>query len=491
MRRIGRRNRHRKDHMPRRRRLLRREGAVERPRRVRRLRTRPRRQLLLERVLPPRKLLPDRELKPRRRSPSESSLHRRHRPRRQRRRRLTKRGTGGTYKGWASDAEKNLPAFVELWNRFPDAKWYLMVDDDAYPFLASLWRHLESHYDASEVHYIGKAFQFTGCHWEPRADDRVKELYFASGGAGIVLSRGAMLAALPLARLGVQLTKGCWAGDARVAIWLYEARARLEWPWQVGGRMHVGPQGPWHSFGRACDPVLTYHLVPPDKYPRIGAVERSPASGGGHVTNADMWHVFWDRAGEELLGLEGRVDRDTGRGGMDFLELSPAPEGGTVDDFGEAAEEDLADLLEGTYNKPHLTDKVRRGLNATGLDPRTPMYRKAALALRCMEACHALDRVTDIPAAVAVPPRPVDAFHGRVAKPANLLDNRSSRFGPCTQWTLAPNGACWLKSGFSQPGAAGGHWSGIVDGALERYAAVGKDRAAGALCGWDAGVRDG
>ena len=36
------------------------------------------------------------------------------------RRRLHKRGDGGDWAGWSTDNEKNLPGYMELWNRFPD-----------------------------------------------------------------------------------------------------------------------------------------------------------------------------------------------------------------------------------------------------------------------------------------------------------------------------------------------------------------------------------
>jgi hypothetical protein len=34
--------------------------------------------------------------------------------------------------GWKNDANKNLPGIRELYLRWPNAKWYIMVDDDTY-----------------------------------------------------------------------------------------------------------------------------------------------------------------------------------------------------------------------------------------------------------------------------------------------------------------------------------------------------------------------
>jgi hypothetical protein len=45
--------------------------------------------------------------------------------------------------GWKKDAHKNLPGFIHLWNSFPNAEWYFMIDDDTYLFLENVMRAVE------------------------------------------------------------------------------------------------------------------------------------------------------------------------------------------------------------------------------------------------------------------------------------------------------------------------------------------------------------
>ena len=36
--------------------------------------------------------------------------------------------------GWKFDAHKNLPGWVLLYEKYPEAEWYVMIDDDTYLF---------------------------------------------------------------------------------------------------------------------------------------------------------------------------------------------------------------------------------------------------------------------------------------------------------------------------------------------------------------------
>ncbi|KAI9031497.1 hypothetical protein DFJ74DRAFT_744958 [Hyaloraphidium curvatum] len=407
-----------------------------------------------------------------------------------RRRRLRKRGEGGTREGWARDADKFIPAIAEMWNRFPDARWYFLFDDDSYGFVPAIYHHMVTFMPWAEPHYVGKAMLFSGCHWEPRqAGEEV--LGFASA-AGILISRGAMLRGMPYVQAAEEKTKTCWAGDARVAMWFYDAGFRLDWPGEITGRMHVGPQTMWHSFGRACDPVLVYHLMPPAKYEAIWAVQRSPGSAGGFVTNADMWHIFHDpKEDGELAELEGGFEWDTNRGDMDFLALSKHPPGTTEAAYVEMADAKLQEVLDISHPPPHLKKALVaiRAMGKRSLAPGSSNRTRIALALRCLTACHAMAGVRDFPQAVADPKQPIATSDNRTGTPWNTLGNRSPAFGPCIMWTLNPENRCFLKSGFSAAplGGAPGHVSGIVGGAKARYEAMARKGAAGEKCGWGVG----
>jgi len=90
--------------------------------------------------------------------------------------------------GWNGDAHKFLPGFKILNDRFPHAKWYVMIDDDTYLIMRNL-AHLLKAYDPSKPYYIGNGNVFVGC-------DNVKKFgegpSFAHGGSGIVVSRAAL-----------------------------------------------------------------------------------------------------------------------------------------------------------------------------------------------------------------------------------------------------------------------------------------------------------
>ncbi|KAJ3338929.1 hypothetical protein HDU93_008908 [Gonapodya sp. JEL0774] len=126
--------------------------------------------------------------------------------------------------GWRVDAHKNLPGLRLLRERYPDASWYVMIDDDTHLFLHNLLSEL-GQLDASRPVYLGRATQFSGC---AGVVDTRASIWMAQGGAGIILSRPAMdllVEALPKCRLS---TSTCWAGDIRVALCLYMAGVILE-----------------------------------------------------------------------------------------------------------------------------------------------------------------------------------------------------------------------------------------------------------------------
>lgn len=154
--------------------------------------------------------------------------------------------------GWKSDAHKNLPGFRELYNRYPKADWYIMLDDDTYLLKSNLVQLLES-YDPSLPHYIGSATVFVGC-------DGVREFNqgpnFAHGGSGIVISRGAMK--IMLARLDECIIKykPCWAGDIRTALCLRDAGILLKDP----KGFNKDPPNEKYSFGDdPCHRPITFH----------------------------------------------------------------------------------------------------------------------------------------------------------------------------------------------------------------------------------------
>lgn len=66
--------------------------------------------------------------------------------------------------GWKSDAHKNLPGFKLLYAKYPDADWYVMLDDDTYMYFDNLDSILDEYFQDSELPvYLGSPNHFVGC----------------------------------------------------------------------------------------------------------------------------------------------------------------------------------------------------------------------------------------------------------------------------------------------------------------------------------------
>ncbi|KAJ5698888.1 hypothetical protein N7462_000893 [Penicillium macrosclerotiorum] len=79
--------------------------------------------------------------------------------------------------GWKLDKYKFLPIVQHAGRNRPNAKWYIFMEDDSYIFLPNLLRHLNT-FNHREPWYLGSLAWIHGD-------------YFAHGGSGFALSRGA------------------------------------------------------------------------------------------------------------------------------------------------------------------------------------------------------------------------------------------------------------------------------------------------------------
>lgn len=79
--------------------------------------------------------------------------------------------------GWKLDKYKFLPIVQHAGRNRPHAKWYIFMEDDSYIILPNLLRHLNS-FDYRQSWYLGSLAWIHGD-------------YFAHGGSGFALSRGA------------------------------------------------------------------------------------------------------------------------------------------------------------------------------------------------------------------------------------------------------------------------------------------------------------
>ncbi|PWY80583.1 hypothetical protein BO70DRAFT_315745, partial [Aspergillus heteromorphus CBS 117.55] len=83
----------------------------------------------------------------------------------------------GPVGGWKLDKYKFLPIVAHAGRAHPDSKWYIFMEDDSYIFLPNLLTHLDR-FDPSEPWYLGSVAWIHGD-------------FFAHGGSGFALSRGA------------------------------------------------------------------------------------------------------------------------------------------------------------------------------------------------------------------------------------------------------------------------------------------------------------
>jgi hypothetical protein len=119
--------------------------------------------------------------------------------------------------GWANDQHKFFTALREAFRRYPQAKWFFLIDDDTYVSAHNLMRVLAP-LDHSSVFYGGGTMFFNGCGVRligsgPR---------FCHGGSGILLSNSALVQLVEVADACIVKYSSCWAGDVALALCLHD-----------------------------------------------------------------------------------------------------------------------------------------------------------------------------------------------------------------------------------------------------------------------------
>ena len=115
-------------------------------------------------------------------------------------------------------AHKVLPGFNLMHAQWPEASWYIMIDDDTFIFRRSLASLLSS-LDPQDQHYIG--YPRRGAHMcnrdvsSPRYRDQ-PEGPFALGGCGMVLSKGALSKFTRVVRDCMVISQDCYLDDVRL-----------------------------------------------------------------------------------------------------------------------------------------------------------------------------------------------------------------------------------------------------------------------------------
>ncbi|KAK9701078.1 hypothetical protein K7432_011892 [Basidiobolus ranarum] len=187
--------------------------------------------------------------------------------------------------GWQLDAHKNIPGMRLLYEKYPHAEWYIMLDDDTYMFFDNLRRRIKSQkLDPTQPHYLGASSVFTGCDGITSFDDSPG---FAHGGSGIVVSKGALEKMLKVIDNCIDRYRDCWGGDIRLALCMRDAGVLLT-PESDFNSNPPNVEFPFHDRNPCTQPITFHHLLPQ----QIQLLYETERKMQGNVTYADVVDRF-------------------------------------------------------------------------------------------------------------------------------------------------------------------------------------------------------
>ena len=215
-------------------------------------------------------------------------------------------------KGWIMDAHKNLPALKYLIKHYPNAEWYLLIDDDTYVFKQNLKNYLST-LNSSENHYIGVPYTFSGC--EVREDVKspsfaqgMKQYFEMIGGAGIIISKAALKKMEPAIEVCNHVYRDCIFGDVRTALCFRDVGINLTHHY---GFNAFPPS--LHNTDSPCFQPFTFHHMLPFHFKEMHALD------GNNVTMEQIFH-YYAKNSEEVHKM-GEIEIDSDRKGQDYLTM--------------------------------------------------------------------------------------------------------------------------------------------------------------------------
>ncbi|KAF7535573.1 hypothetical protein G7Z17_g13183 [Cylindrodendrum hubeiense] len=195
--------------------------------------------------------------------------------------------------GWRIDKYKFLPMIERAWRTKPNKDFYFFLETDTYVFWDNVFRFLHT-FDPETPLYMGSP--------SPGRHDVKKDIktWFANGGPGFVLSRGAIKALLsrkvtsfgqyveaPITEKWLPLLKEDCCGDSVVGWALWNASISLQgyWPMFNPHPLHGIP----FSDRYWCQPVLTLHKTLPQDMVDIWKWEFGQRQLGRPLLYSDLW----------------------------------------------------------------------------------------------------------------------------------------------------------------------------------------------------------
>ncbi|KAJ3193471.1 hypothetical protein HK101_004779 [Irineochytrium annulatum] len=123
--------------------------------------------------------------------------------------------------GTGDGASRWFHMVAELYRKRPDARFYLIADDDTQFFLGPLLRLLST-FDSNEPWYLG---QFSELQFPNERHGGAVDIAF--GGGGVVLSQAAIRRVVPILKKCEVTYKSIFGGDERLALCLAEKDVKL------------------------------------------------------------------------------------------------------------------------------------------------------------------------------------------------------------------------------------------------------------------------
>ncbi|KAF4970136.1 hypothetical protein FSARC_2733 [Fusarium sarcochroum] len=195
--------------------------------------------------------------------------------------------------GWRMDKFKFLPMIERAWKMKPNKDFYFFFETDTYVFWDNAFRFLQT-FDPDAPLYMGSP--------SPGAHDIKQDIktWFANGGPGFVLSRGAVKALLvrkttpygqyvepPATEKWMPMLRDDCCGDSVTgwALWNVSVPLRGYWPLFNPHPLHSIP----FSDKYWCQPVMTLHKTRPQDMVDVWRWEFAQRQLGRPLLYSDVW----------------------------------------------------------------------------------------------------------------------------------------------------------------------------------------------------------
>ncbi|KAG6242792.1 hypothetical protein E4U25_002905 [Claviceps purpurea] len=203
--------------------------------------------------------------------------------------------TQKTIDGWILDKFKFLPMVERAWLARPDRAFYFFYEPDTYVFWDNAFRFLQN-FDPDTPIYMGSP--------SPGRHDEIRDVrtWFANGGPGFVLSRGAIKALLhrridsnghyidpALTEKWQDIVAQECCGDSVLGWALWNATVQVQgyWPMFNPHPLHGIPFSDLYW----CQPVLTLHKTSPEDLHSLWRWEFAQRTMHRPMLYADVWRL--------------------------------------------------------------------------------------------------------------------------------------------------------------------------------------------------------